>query len=73
MEHYFLTVRGSNDDIRAYESAAAQSMEPWAATEKALHQCGGDSSSCPGPYPKADRPEFHVGYWLGREPFTLSS
>ena len=36
------------------------SMEPWAATKKALHQCGGDTSSCPGPYPTVTCPEFHV-------------
>ena len=38
-------------------------MEPWAATKKALSysQCGGDTSSCPRPYPTAACPEFHVG------------
>ena len=25
--------------------------DPWAAIKKALHQCGGHTSSCPGPYP----------------------
>ena len=30
-------------------------MDPWAATKKALH-----SSSCPGAYPTAACPKFHV-------------
>ena len=39
------------------------SMEPWTATKKVLSysQCGGDTSSSPGPYPTAACPEFHVG------------
>ena len=37
------------------------SMEPWAATKKALHWCSGGTSSCPGPYPTAASPEFHKG------------
>jgi hypothetical protein len=44
-------------------------MELWAATKKALHYCGGDTSSCPGPYPTAACPEFHVSFRL--ELFTL--
>ena len=43
------------------------SMEPWPATKKALHQCEGDTSSCPGPYPTAACPEFHISCSLGRE------
>ena len=45
----------------AYECAAAQSMDPWAAIKKASQECGSDISSCPGPYPTAACPEFHVG------------
>ena len=45
----------------AYECAAAQSMDPWAVIKKASHECGGDTSSCPGPYPTAACPKFHVG------------
>ena len=46
-------------------------MEPWTAIKKGLPQCGGDTSSCPGPYPTAACPEFHIGCRLGRELFTL--
>ena len=49
----------------AYECAAAQFMDQWAATKKVLHQCGGDISSCPGPYPSAACPEFHLLQLLG--------
>ena len=49
----------------AYECAAAQSMDLWTATKKGLHSFGGDTSSCPGPYPTADYPEFHFGCRLG--------
>ena len=42
-------------------AAAAQSMDPWAAIKKASQECGGDISTCPGPYPTAACPEFHVG------------
>ena len=35
-------------------------MEPWAATKQALHQCGGNTSSCPDTYPMAACAEFHV-------------
>ena len=55
----------------AYQCAAPQFMEPWAATKKDLHQCGGDTSSCLGPYPMAACPEFYIGCRLGREIFTL--
>ena len=55
----------------AYECAAARSMDPLAATKKALHQCGGNTSSCPGPYATAACAEFHVGCRLDREIFTL--
>ena len=47
------------------------SMLPWAATKKDLHWCGGDTSSCLGPYTMAACPEFHVGCRLGQELFTL--
>ena len=50
----------------AYECAVAQSMDPLAATKKGLHKYGGDTSSCPGPYPMAACPEFHLGCRLGR-------
>ena len=30
-----------------------------------------DTRSCPGPYPTAACPEFHISYRLGRELFTL--
>ena len=46
-------------------------METWAATKKALYECGGDISFYSGPYPKAACPEYHVGFRLGREYFTL--
>ena len=36
-------------------------------------QCGGDTSSCPGPYPTTACAEFHIGSRLGRELFTLLS
>ena len=42
-------------------------MDPWTATKKALHQCGGDISSCPGPYPMIACPKFHVNCRLGWE------
>ena len=45
----------------ADERAADQSMDPRAATKKALHSCGGDTSSCPGPYPTTSCPVFQVG------------
>ena len=50
-----------------YECAAAQSMDPWSAIQKASQERGGDSSSCPGPYLTAACPEFHIGCRLGRE------
>ena len=40
------------------------SMEPWTATKNVFHLCGGDTISCPGPYPTAAFPEFHVGCHL---------
>ena len=55
----------------AYESAAAQSMDPWAVIKKASQEYGGDTSSSLGPYPTAACPEFHIGCRLGRELFTL--
>ena len=55
----------------AYECAASQSMDPQAEVKKTLHWCGGDTISCPGPYPMAACPVFHVGCRLGRELFTL--
>ena len=45
----------------AYEYPAAQSMDTWAAIKKASQECGGDTSSCPGPYPTAACPEYHIG------------
>jgi hypothetical protein len=45
-------------------------MDPWAATKNASKECGGDIS-CPGPYPTAACPEFHISCRLGRELFTL--
>ena len=47
------------------------SMESWTAIKKVLPQCGGDSSSRLGPYPKAACPKCHIGCWLVRELFTL--
>ena len=44
----------------AYECATSRSMDPWAATKKALQYCGGDTSSCPGPFPMVACVEFHV-------------
>ena len=41
------------------------SMEPWTATKKALHWCGGDISPCPDLYTTAACTEFHVGCRLG--------
>ena len=46
-------------------------MTPRTVTKKALLQCGGDTSSCPSPYPTAACPEFYIGCRLGRELFTL--
>ena len=40
--------------------APLTSRDPLTATKKALHQCGGENSSCSGPYPMAACPEFHV-------------
>ena len=57
--------------VAAYDCAAAQSMDPWAAIKKASQECGGDTSSCPGPYPTTACPEFTIGCRLGRELFTL--
>ena len=54
-----------------HSCSASQFMDPWAMTKKALHQCGGDTSSCLCPYPLAACPKFHVGCSLGRELFTL--
>ena len=51
--------------------AAPQSMDPWAATKKALHYCGGDASSCLCPYPMTTCPEFHVSCRLSWELFIL--
>ena len=44
----------------AYECAAAQSMEPWAATKEPLSysQRGGDTSSCPVPSQRPFLPNF---------------
>ena len=47
--------------VAAYEFAAAQSIDPRTVTKEALHQCGNDFSSCPGPYPTPTCPEIHVG------------
>ena len=47
------------------------SMEPWAATKRALRQCGDDISPCPGPYSMAACPEFHFGCRLSWELFAL--
>ena len=52
--------------VVAYECAAAQSMDPWAATKKALHV-----AVTPGPNPTAACSEFHIGCRLGRELTTL--
>ena len=43
----------------------SMSMEPSAATKKALHYCEGDTSSCPGSYLTAVCSEFHIGWRLG--------
>ena len=40
-------------------------MDPWAVIQKASQECGSDTSSCPGPYPMAACPEFHIGCRLG--------
>ena len=53
----------------ANECAAAQSVDPWAAIKKPSQECGGDTSSCPGPYPTAACLEFLVGSRLGRTLF----
>ena len=53
------------------QCAAAQSMDPWAMIKKGSQECGGDISSCLGPYPTATCPEFHIGCRLGWELFTL--
>ena len=55
----------------AYECAAAQSMDPWAAIKKASQACSGDTSSCSSPCPAAACPEFYIGCRLGKELFTL--
>ena len=47
------------------------SMDSWAATKEALHDCGGETSLCPDPYPTAACPEFYFGCRLERELFTL--
>ena len=46
-------------------------MESWTAIRKALRQCSDDTSSCPGPYPTAVCPDFHIGCRLSRELFIL--
>jgi len=43
-------------------------MEPWAATNKALSYCDGDTSPCPGPYPTAAYSEFHIGFSIMLSP-----
>ena len=54
-----------------YRNPYLNPMAPWAANKKPFHYCGGDTSSCPGPYPTTLCPEFHVNCRLGRELFTL--
>ena len=47
---------------------------PWSHgmwPKKALQYCGGDTSSCPGPYPTAVCLEFNVDWGLGQELFSL--
>ena len=39
--------------------------------QKGFTQCGGDTSSCLGPYPMAACLKFYIGCRLGRELFTL--
>ena len=41
------------------------------AIKEASQECDDDTSSCPGPYPMATCPEFHIGWRLNRELFTL--
>jgi hypothetical protein len=57
--------------VASYECAATQSMDAWAVIKKASQECGGDTSSCLGPYPTAACPEFHIGCRLDWELFTL--
>ena len=58
----FASVVGQAENFSSCPYAASDAHEPWAATKKALSfsQCGGDTSSCPGPYPTAACPKFHV-------------
>ena len=63
-KYLFVAAHGSMD------ISVAQSVDPWAAN---LHQCGGDTSPCPGPYPTAACLEFEVGCRLDRELFSLPS
>ena len=49
------------------------SMEPWTTIKKALPQCGGDTNSCPDPYPMVACPQCHISCWLDQELFTLPS
>jgi len=54
-----------------HECAAAQSIGPWTVTRKALHECGGDTSSFPISYPTAACSEFPISCRIGRDLFTL--
>ena len=70
-KHFWSRPMGPWTSVAAYECAAAQPMDPWAAIKKASKECGGDASFCPGPHPMAACPEFHIGCRLGRELFPL--
>ena len=48
------------------------SMESWTTIKNTLSLCGGDTSSCPGPYRMAACSRCHIGCWLDRQLFTLS-
>ena len=47
--------------------------ESWIAIKMTLPQCGGDTSSCTGPYPTAACSQCHIGSLKDRELFNLSS
>ena len=61
----FLVAAHGSMDVKG--SMPLISMEPWATPKKALHQCGSDISPCPGSYPRAACPDFHIGCRLCRE------
>ena len=59
-----------NTNVKLFWSV---SMEPFTAIKNALSQCGGDTSSCPGPYHTTTCPQYHIGCWLDQELFTWPS